>query len=58
MKHEIALTVKINDLNPFPPRQAKTGPFVILVCLKADNFTHQGRASSGWERVNPFPTNK
>ena len=43
-------------LNPFPPRLAKTGPFVILLCLMPDNFTHQRRAS-GWERVNtlPFP---
>ena len=32
-------------------RPAKTVPFVILLCLTPDNFTHQWRAS-GWERVN------
>ena len=35
----------------FPPKQAKTVPFTILICLTPDNFTHQWRAS-GWERVN------
>ena len=33
---------------------AKTGPFIILLCLTtltADNFPRQGRVS-GWERVN------
>ena len=34
-----------------PPRPAKTGPFIILLCLTPDDFTCQGRAS-GWERVN------
>ena len=38
-------------LNPFPPRLAKTIPFVILLCLMPDDFTRQWRAS-GWERVN------
>ena len=37
-------------LNPFPPRPAKTVPFVSLLCLTLYNFTRQGRAS-GWERV-------
>ena len=37
-------------LDPFPPRPAKTGPFIILLCLTPDDFTHQRRAS-GWERV-------
>ena len=37
-------------LNPFPPRPAKTVPFVMLLCLMPDNFTRQRRAS-GWERV-------
>ena len=32
------------------PRLAKTVPFVILLCLTPDDFTHQWRAS-GWERV-------
>ena len=35
----------------FPPWPAKIAPFVILLCLMPDNFTHQGRAS-GWEKVN------
>ena len=34
----------------FPPRPAETAPFVILLCLTPNDFTHQGRAS-GWERV-------
>ena len=44
-------------------RLAKTGPFVILLCLTPDDFTRQGRAS-GWERVkkenqkNAEPTSK
>ena len=33
------------------PRPAKTVPFVILLCLMPDDFTHQWRAS-GWESVN------
>ena len=37
-------------LSSFPPRLAKTAPFVILLCLTPDDFTCQGRAS-GWERV-------
>ena len=42
-------------LNPFPPRAAKSGHFVILLCLTPDDFTRQQRAS-GWERVNlPSP---
>ena len=40
-------------INLFPPRPAKTGPFVILLCLMPDDFTHQERA--GWERVNVMP---
>ena len=36
--------------NPFPPRPAKTGPFIILLCLMSDDFTREGRAF-GWERV-------
>ena len=39
-----------NYINPFIPRLAKTGPFVILLCVMPDDFTHQGRASSR-ERV-------
>ena len=38
-------------LNPFSPRPAQTGPFIILLSLTPDNFTPQGRAC-GWERVN------
>ena len=34
-----------------PPRPAKTGPFIILLCLTQDDFTCQGRASVS-ERVN------
>ena len=41
----------INRFNPFPPGLAKTKPFIILLCLMPNNFTHQWRAS-GWERVN------
>ena len=37
-------------INPFPPRAAKIGHFVILLCLTPDNFTRRRRAS-GWERV-------
>ena len=37
-------------LNPFSPRLANTGHFVILLFLTPYNFTHQRRAS-GWERV-------
>ena len=36
--------------NPFPPRLAKNGPFVILLCLTPDDFTCQERAS-GLETV-------
>ena len=36
--------------NPFPPRAAKSGHFVILLCLTPDDFTRQRRAP-GWERV-------
>ena len=52
------------NINPFPPRLAKTGPFVILLCLMPDNFICQGRASGCRERglsicpslfLNPFP---
>ena len=32
------------------PDQPKLVPFVILLCLTPDDFTHQGTAS-GWERV-------
>ena len=34
----------------FPPRVAKSGHFVIFLCLTPDDFTRQRRAS-GWERV-------
>ena len=30
-------------LNPFPPRPAKTSPFVILLCLTLKNFTCQDK---------------
>ena len=30
---------------------AQTGPFIILLCLTTDYFTHQGRTYE-WERVN------
>ena len=43
--------IKTAYFNPFPPRAAKSGHFVILLCLTPDDFTHQRRAS-GWERVN------
>ena len=38
------------DINPFDPRAAKSGHFVILLCLTPDDFTCQRRAP-GWERV-------
>ena len=38
-------------INPFPPRAAKSGHFVILLSLTPDDFTCQRRAC-GWERVN------
>ena len=31
-------------INPFPPRVAKSGHFVILLCLTPDEFTRQTRA--------------
>ena len=42
-------------LNPFPPRAAKSGRFVILLCLTPDDFARQKRAS-GWGRVNTSPS--
>ena len=33
--------------NPFPPRLAKTNPFVILLCLTADNFLNKGELLVG-----------
>ena len=35
--------------NPFPPRPAKTSPFVILLCLTQGNFTREGKASKKHE---------
>ena len=32
-------------LNTFPPRAAKSGHFVILLCITPGNFTRQRRAS-------------
>ena len=41
-----------SELWTFPlPATAKTVPFVILLCLTPDNFTHQWRASV-WKRVD------
>ena len=40
--------VFLNSFNPFPPKPAKTSPFVILLCLMPDDFT----SPSGWEKVN------
>ena len=38
-------------LNPSPPpRPAKIGHFIILLCQMPNAFTHQGRAL-GWESV-------
>ena len=37
-------------LNPFPPRPAKTGSSIILLCLMPDNFNNQ-RRGSGLEMV-------
>ena len=42
------------DFKTFSPRPAKTGHFVILLCLMPGNITCQGRAS-GWERVKTQP---
>ena len=40
-------------LNTFPPRAAKRGHFVVLLCLTPDDFTRQGeRRAPGWGRVN------
>ena len=41
------------SINLSSPRPAKTVPFVTLLCLTPDDFTHQWRAS-GWERVKQF----
>ena len=38
-------------INPFPPTAAKSGHFVISLCLMPGDFTCQRRAS-GWEMVN------
>ena len=38
------------NFNPFPPKAAKSGHFVILPCLTPDDFTRQ-RRPPGWERV-------
>ena len=35
------MTVKLFQFNPFLPRAAKSGHFVILLCLMPDDFTHQ-----------------
>ena len=43
--------IHVGLINPFSPRPAKTGHFVILLCRTPYNFTRQGRASR-WERVN------
>ena len=43
-EHTSRLALKKMLMNPFPPRQAKTGSFVILLCLTSDDFTRQGRA--------------
>ena len=43
-------SMEFERINPFSPRPAKTGHFIILLCLLLDNFTCLGRAS-GWERV-------
>ena len=43
----------ISKLNPkFPPRQAKSTFFVILLCLTPDDFTHWRRATE-LERIKP-----
>ena len=34
----------LGQFNLSSPRQAKTVPFVILLCLMRDDFTHQWRA--------------
>ena len=39
----------------FSPRVAKTAPFIILLCLTPDDFTHQEKAY-GWERVKIYST--
>ena len=41
----------VPDEIAFPPRQIKTIPFIILLCLTPDDFPRQGRASAR-ERVN------
>ena len=43
--------IDITIINPFPPRAAKSGHFVILLCLTPDDLTRQRRAP-GWERPN------
>ena len=47
---EIFRTYSTVCINLSSPRSAKTGPFVILLCLTPDDFTCQWRVS-GWERV-------
>ena len=41
-------------LNPFPPRAAKSGHFVILLCLTPDDFTRQRRAPGGKGLTEPI----
>ena len=36
--------ISLNLVNPLPPRPAKLGSFVILLCLTPNDFTRQGRA--------------
>ena len=41
---------KYSIINPLLPRPAKTGHFVILLCLMLDDFTRQGRAFGCMEK--------
>ena len=50
---KISINLLMMILNISSRRPVKTVPFVILLCLMPDDFTHQWRAS-GWERVNIF----
>ena len=47
------LECMLNNTKPFLPRAAKTGHFVVFLCLTPDDFTHQGRPLGGKGLTGP-----
>ena len=41
-----------DDLDPFPPRVAKTSPFIILLCLMPDDLLVKGEPLNGKELMH------